>query len=332
MESSPFILGLLSENEVSLKGQVVLWDDSTIWSSTWKAINSKASVSHPIINKVDDILLSKAGEIDLPELVRTDWQIMKLYRLMEFAELGTNGVATDSSLHELGFKIEAQAIKCLHETNTEFSGSTGIELAQFTLQSIFEEFGEKFQSASDTDKERIANEVLKSIQELPLETQKELLEQLGVDALTENVVKNLISAGAFTTGLSAIVSVAGFSAYTALTSAMAALAGTIGLTLPFSAYIGATSALAFVTNPVLLAAGGLGLGAWFTKSSNRKIRSTLFPTLVAFSIINQSDQCVKIGDFLNQDRRRQREFLTASSDKKGIYRSAFPSMPDSNDL
>lgn len=52
--------------------------------------------------------------------------------------------------------------------------------------------------------------------------------------------------------------IVGFAAYTTLTSLIAGTASLIGLTVPFSAYITATSALSVLTGPVgFILIGGL---------------------------------------------------------------------------
>jgi hypothetical protein len=77
------------------------------------------------------------------------------------------------------------------------------------------------------------------------------------------------------------VGLAGFAAYTSVTSFIAAAAGLIGLTLPFGAYTFATSALAFLSNPIIVGGAALIGGGVFVKRANRQMRDRLVPVMVA---------------------------------------------------
>jgi hypothetical protein len=87
----------------------------------------------------------------------------------------------------------------------------------------------------------------------------------------------------------ATVDLAGFTAYTSITSFIHAAAGIIGLTLPFGAYTFATSALFFMSNPIV--AGGIAIvgGRFAIKRANRQMRDRLVPVMVASAVIAATD-------------------------------------------
>lgn len=75
-----------------------------------------------------------------------------------------------------------------------------------------------------------------------------------------------LSGAGIISGLSATVSFVGFPFYIGMSNGMSALAGSMGFTFPFTAYMGASSAIALVTSPIgLIAAAilaGAGIYAW----------------------------------------------------------------------
>lgn len=85
--------------------------------------------------------------------------------------------------------------------------------------------------------------------------------------IEDRVALSLLSGVAVRAALAATVYVAGFGFYTAMTATMAAVAGLVGVTLPMSAYLAATTLIGILTGPVGMAAilissiaGGIYLG------------------------------------------------------------------------
>lgn len=81
-------------------------------------------------------------------------------------------------------------------------------------------------------------------------------------------------------GFAALVSAGGFASYTMLTSAVAAVAGAVAVTLPFGFYMTATSMLAALTSPMVLGPLGLVVVATATFWGNKKIHQAMLPMIV----------------------------------------------------
>src|SRR6185437_13861618 len=81
------------------------------------------------------------------------------------------------------------------------------------------------------------------------------------------------------------VGLAGFAAYTTVTSFIAAVTGLVGLTLPFGAYMFAASALAFLSNPVVVASLAAIGGRFAIRRANRQMRDRLVPVMIATAVM-----------------------------------------------
>ena len=107
----------------------------------------------------------------------------------------------------------------------------------------------------------------------------------GLADLTATALKRTGALAAVGSALIGTVGVAGFAAYTTVTSVIATAAGLVGLTLPFAVYLHATAALAFLSNPWLMALALLGGGHFAVKKGNRQMRDRLIPVMVATAVM-----------------------------------------------
>ena len=111
---------------------------------------------------------------------------------------------------------------------------------------------------------RVTEELLaKQIAEMSLEEKLEIQKALNLQNLSGSSLRSaFISTGLPVAGIAALQA-GGFGTYLALTTVMhAVFTGILGITLPFAAYTGATSALSFLTGPagilISLSVGVLG--------------------------------------------------------------------------
>jgi hypothetical protein len=78
----------------------------------------------------------------------------------------------------------------------------------------------------------------------------------------------------------------------AAVKALAAMAGMVGLGLPFSAYATLTSVIAVLANPLFMVPALLGGGWLLTSYTNGKMRDNLLPVVVTQSTVHAA-----IGDY-----------------------------------
>ncbi|PGK32752.1 hypothetical protein CN907_26195 [Bacillus anthracis] len=148
------------------------------------------------------------------------------------------------------------------------------QLALYQMQKIFESIGAELKNLTADQEENFANQIEQFIESLPIEQQEKIKDKLDIDAVTNATIKKLIATQGSAVLLAVIVEIAGFAAYTTLTSLIAGTASLIGLTLPFSAYITATSALSVLTGPlgfILIS----GLSSMMMLTQSKKVKRTL---------------------------------------------------------
>lgn len=149
-------------------------------------------------------------------------------------------------------------------------------LVLYQMQKIFESFDEEHSEMSEVETDQLADQIEAYIASLPADKQQQIKNKLHIDELTNNTVKQLIATQGTAILMAVIVEVAGFAAFTTLTSAIATTVGFFGITLPFGAYMFATSALSILTGPVGLALMAVG-GGYLINLQNKKVRNTLLP-------------------------------------------------------
>ncbi|UQZ34847.1 hypothetical protein C2I18_15705 [Paenibacillus sp. PK3_47] len=148
------------------------------------------------------------------------------------------------------------------------------QLALYQMQSILGSIGGELNNLTADQQDDFTDQIEKFIESLPLEQQQKIKEKLNIDAVTNSTIKRVIMTQGSAVLLTVIVEIAGFAAYTTLTSLIAGTAGLIGLTLPFGVYMTATSVLSVLTGPIgLILMGGASGVMMLTQS--KKVKKTL---------------------------------------------------------
>ena len=151
-----------------------------------------------------------------------------------------------------------------------------LQLVKYQMQKIFSDFDTKLGELTDAQTNQLVAQIEGYIESLPAEKQRQIKDKLNIDELTTKTLRQLVLSQGTVLVMTIVVEVAGFAAFTTLTSFMASAAGLIGLTLPFGAYMFATSALSILTGPI-----GIGLalvgGGMLMKYQSDKLRRTLIP-------------------------------------------------------
>ena len=184
-----------------------------------------------------------------------------------------------------GGEILARCLAVLRETEKDFSGTDLQDMVRFLMNKMFGEIGKRFESLNNDKQQEVVDAVRKFIDELP-EAQREMLrKETGADQITDSYIRKAIVSGTLSTAFAAAVSVGGFAFYTGAVSLLATLAGLVGLTLPFSVYIGLTSTIAVISNPLFFVPVVAGGGWWLYSYQNHKMRRRLAPLVVAQSVL-----------------------------------------------
>jgi hypothetical protein len=333
MRVSQLVSGLSVEEQQPIEEQLKLWDDSSIWEILWKKGAGGIGIDRMAERFVDTVYervgvesIDHLSELEAP----TDWRLAKLLKLAEHTDAAFPKDVTVGALHNVGLAIEKQAVARLQALNRKtwvdsvvkrnggkFEGSTIEDLVRHTMARIFEQLQKEFEKLDPEKQREVVEEIESALKQLDPEEQEKLRQGANLDSLTADALMRSGALASLGVGLATLVSIAGFGAYTALTTIMATLAGAFGLTLPFGAYIAATSLLAFVTNPLVLVAGGGAVGYALTRSTNRKIRDNLMCILVSTSYLSASGapsddgaglarRLVElVGEYRNGDNRRR---------------------------
>lgn len=151
-----------------------------------------------------------------------------------------------------------------------------VQLVLYQMQKIFAEFDQKIGDLSDDQTEAFVGQIEEYIVALPAEKQLQIKDKLDIDELTTKTLRQLVVSQGTVLVMTIVVEVAGFAAFTTLTSFMATAAGLIGITLPFGAYLFATSTLSILAGPVGIGLALMG-GGMLMKYQSDKLRRTLIP-------------------------------------------------------
>lgn len=182
-------------------------------------------------------------------------------------------------------EILTRCLACLRESEPDFAGKDLQDMLHFLMNKMFGEIGTHFDSLSCDKQQQVVDEIRKYIDSLPEAQRDKLRKEIGADQITDGYIRKAIVSGTLSSAFAAAVSVGGFAFYTGAVSLCATLAGLIGLTLPFSFYVGLTSTVAVVSNPLFLIPLLAGGGWWLYSHQNHDMRCRLAPLLVAQSVI-----------------------------------------------
>jgi len=218
---SKFISGLYTADNEILANFIAMWDKSTISN----IIKYKGfDLYDKIINKENNDEFTQILENKKTELNKVDINELRTMIIMQLAsyfDIKLPKTLNMYSLEQIGIKIENCSIEALRKSDKSFKETSLEDMISYIFQELFNDMSKQFNDKNNEDKEKIAQNIFQTIQEMPKEQQDKLKEELKVDELTEDIVMKAIAAGTFGTAFAATISIAGFSAYTFATSALA---------------------------------------------------------------------------------------------------------------
>ena len=238
--------------------------------------------------------------------------------ICEHLSIGASKVRSIGDLDDLGQEIEDWVIVLQKKASKDnFQGDNIHDLIQYNVQKMFDDLSVKFEKKNKDEQEEIVKKIMEVIDEMPDEQKEILRKKLSIDSISQEAVSKAISTGALGVAFAGLVEIAGFSAFVFAVEALAAIAGIVGLTLPFAAYTTLTSMMAALANPLLVIPATIGLGYFMTKRGNRTIRDNLLPTIVTQIAVSAT----KEGDTFKKSEQlfRRLKKLNSNSRQENLY-------------
>lgn len=234
-----------------------------------------------LFNSEDDFANALQARTDeLKKLEQPELILQLLGKLEAIADVEPGYLAAPRDLEDLCAELAGKAVMMKREGEKKFEGSSLLDLVAFVMKEILREIETKFETLDESQQQELIFELREFLASLPEDQQQAFRGALGVDALTDEVVRQSIIKGTLGVGFSAAVSIGGFSFYTAASSVLAGIAGLIGLTLPFAAYTTLSSVIAVLANPYTIALVLIATVATAWWQGGKKIRSSLYPLII----------------------------------------------------
>lgn len=153
-------------------------------------------------------------------------------------------------------------------------------MVNWQMNQIFKEMDMKLRKLSDKEQDDFAATVMGYVFSLPKAHQEKIKEKLEVQELSNTVIKRVVAQSGASVLFAAIVEASGFAFYTTATTELAGVMGLIGVTLPFGAYTGLGSMIAFLANPLIMLPLLLGGGVLMVNHQNKSLRKRLVPIVL----------------------------------------------------
>ncbi|MFJ8416991.1 hypothetical protein [Bacillus paramycoides] len=266
------------------------------------------------------------------ELGEIDDRVIQVNLFLEFAkllQLGGTKYTVQQEIEEQCTNIVKAVYAKLAKQDKKFCtfiesnpNSTELQqMIQFQMNKIFSELDGKFQDFTIEDQEKFATQVNEYILSLPEEKQIIIKEKLGVNELTDEMIRKAIAAGGTSIVFAIIVEVSGFAFYTTATSLFASFAGLFGLTLPFGFYTGLTSTIAVLASPLFILPLLFGGGVLLVNHQNKSLKEKLLPIVVmqiALPYMSNGEGDSEFNGFIQEWERRYNEFIQLQGKASGI--------------
>jgi hypothetical protein len=354
MQQSRFILGLSSEHPDSALGQVLLWNGMTVGAGLRRALLRHlprlrrhlrgSSWPQGLQGHLQEALEELQGHLREASEKEATWtheftspldpQAMKLCRLLDHHGIPIAAVPNGGTLHVAGWKVESRALDDVRKTQlqAEAAGSqTSVvrdieDLVPYAVRRLFTNLDDWLAKASPEERERVAEQIDNALDHLGGDVREQVRRVAGLDDLAMDTLVRAGALAALGTGLATATGVGGFAVYAMLSTTIANVVGLIGLTLPFSAYLTATSLLAFACNPLVVLVVIVCGGARLVTLANQRMHAELVPLLVAFAALKSADPDAggRSRALVEHLADRYREFLNSDRDRRAQLRRAFP--------
>lgn len=329
MIRSKLLEGLQVEDAEAARGQVWAFDHATVLGEVnRRALRGQAEAPSDGIRHARDDGLVIPMDAD-------GWRAAKLARMLKHLGIRFDAAPTGAALLDLCLEAEEKAVTLLARLQgpgkagkgqTPFQGRDVTQLAQYVLRRLFEDLDAGFVKKPPEEQERIAADIAHALSELPDHVRERIRTEAGLSDLSTAALKRTGAIAAVGGAMASTVGMAGFAAYTTLTSTIAAVAGLFGMTLPFAVYVKATSMLAFAANPMLTGPLAVVAGGVLVIRANRQMRDRLLPVLVATAILAEAEGRTGTNASVLADCLARAHASAAKADRKerSVIEATFP--------
>jgi len=321
---NPLAIGLLKEPAESVASQIAMWDEIEPFRLALKKLHEKVFKARPVVERLKDVADSLKNYYPPEEL-----RLMLLFRLAAHLGIAVPPDLTVKDLDDVANAIADKAVQIWHRTHKSqrVQSQTEQDMVREVVREMLGAVQKQFQKASGKERENVLNEVMRVIESMPDDYKERLRENIQAERLTREAVAKALVTGTFSIGLTALVEVAGFSAYTFAVQALAAMAGLFGITLPFSVYVYLTSSIAVLTNPLFFVPALAFMTYTLSTRARRKIRDHLVPMVVTQGILSSAIE----GDFeaeaervIECHRKLRRKLKSPSVHERVDVKNRFP--------
>jgi peroxiredoxin family protein len=289
MYNSQLINGLTHQEHKTTLTQLTTWGNSSIWKILFKKARDWSLSEEEIQKEFDE---RSKQVLESHNYDRSRIAAGLTHSLAEAAGVNIDGFYSSEGLHKVGQEIEESAIATLKDqTDGDFNGNSLQEMTQYVIKQMLQQLEEEFEKKSDQEKKEVTSRLLTIIDELPEDEVERIKDELGVNQLSQEAIRQAISTGAFSVAIMSAIQVGGFGSYLFAVQALAAVTGFFGLTLPFGVYTALTSWMAALANPFLMIPAALGFAWFMTSRGNKKIKQSMLPQFVVqISLAAQKDE------------------------------------------
>ena len=290
MQKSSFVIGLLNSEDKNIAEYLATWDDLNVFFKTldkgWDFVSQLWKSDREIEKdnkiacreKIDDYLLSNT---------RLELQILLFKRFQEVFQIEEETILSQKQLNDISYDLEIKTLTFQKEFSNEedklktFVGNTFVDLRKYFLEIMVEQF----KDLDNTKQKKVLEEMVDKLNNLSSDELKEFKNKMNIDEVTNESIKKILLGGGIYSMFAGAVGVVGFPAYLFLISFVKGISSIIGITFPFGVYIGANSAMAFLSSwflPIILA------GGWFFSDKYTKKLRKVFAVASMVSISFQA--------------------------------------------
>ncbi|SDV99848.1 hypothetical protein SAMN05216391_1012 [Lachnospiraceae bacterium KHCPX20] len=245
-------------NVMGQMGQQVSSKAVSFFGSIRKAVTGKETVAPKVVS-IEERIENRNKELGNMDRKNLEQRIRAV--LEEKINSATSLNLSNSSDDRISVEVIELALKKYKKDISEdltYAQKADIIRHRYD-ERMLSQMQEKLNKQTEEEKKQTEEAIQRELDNMSNERKEDLRNALGVEKLTGEMVRKTLTTNGGIAAAMVAMEAAGFGGYMAITTIMHAVFTTfLGVTLPFAAYTGATSFLAFITGPAgLLLAGGI---------------------------------------------------------------------------